>query len=176
MLTTYLLYNGYKRGVIDNTLFIKESRFDLILAQVYVYDIIFASTNEEMRKEFADVMLKKFEMSMIGELTFFLGLQVKQQPKGIFISQCKYLADMLKKFSFIDCKPTKTLMSSPMKISNDSSGADVNPTLYRRMIGYLLYLIVGRPDIMFLQPTCMFDIRKIQRSHIFSLSSTFFDT
>lgn len=74
MLTTYFLQNGYKKGAIDNTLFIKELGSNLILAQVYVNYIIFGSTNEEMSKQFTVVLTKKFEMSMMGELTFFLDL------------------------------------------------------------------------------------------------------
>ena len=97
-LTEYLLRQGYRRGAIDNTLFIKESGPDIILAQVYVDDIIFGSTDAGLSKEFADVMAQKLEMSMMGELKFFLGLQVRQLPDGIFINQGKYIVDLLKKF------------------------------------------------------------------------------
>ena len=75
-LTEYLLHQGYRRGAIDNTLFIKESCPDIVHAQVYVDDIIFGSTNADLSKEFKNVMANKFEMSMMGELKFFLGLQV----------------------------------------------------------------------------------------------------
>lgn len=83
--TTYILQNGYKMGAIDNTLFSKESEFDVIMAQLYVDDIILGSTNEQMSKDVAEEMYKRFEMSIMSELTFFLGLQVKQMSKGIFI-------------------------------------------------------------------------------------------
>ncbi|XP_023751325.1 uncharacterized mitochondrial protein AtMg00810-like [Lactuca sativa] len=107
-----------------------QSRSHIILDQVYVDDIIFGSTDEKLSSEFAEVMAKKFERSMMGELTFFSGLQVKQITDGIFVSQAKYIADMLMKYGFSECKPTKTLMSSSASIGTDPSGTDVNATLF----------------------------------------------
>ncbi|GJS90363.1 putative ribonuclease H-like domain-containing protein, partial [Tanacetum coccineum] len=89
-LSSFLLENGFRRGTIDKTLFIKKNKSDIMLVQVYVDDIIFGSTTQSMCTEFEDCMHKRFQMSSMGELTFFLGLQVKQQPDGIFISQDKY--------------------------------------------------------------------------------------
>ncbi|GKB49846.1 putative ribonuclease H-like domain-containing protein [Tanacetum coccineum] len=89
-----------KRGTIDKTLFIKKKKSDIMLVQVYVDDIIFGSTKKSICIEFEDCMHKRFKMSSMGELTFFLGLQVKEQPDGIVISQDKYAADILKKFDF----------------------------------------------------------------------------
>ncbi|GJW26018.1 putative ribonuclease H-like domain-containing protein [Tanacetum coccineum] len=86
------------RGTIDKTLFIKKNSRDIILVQVYVDDIIFGSTNKAWCDEFEVLMKGEFEMSAMGELTFFLGLQVTQKPDGIFISQDKYVQDILKKF------------------------------------------------------------------------------
>ncbi|GKA51693.1 putative ribonuclease H-like domain-containing protein [Tanacetum coccineum] len=99
-LSSFLLENGFRRGTIDKTLFIKKNKSDIMLVQVYVDDIIFGSTKKSMCTKFKEVMHKRFQMSSMGELTFFLGLQVKQQPDGIFISQDKYVADILKKFDF----------------------------------------------------------------------------
>ncbi|GKB55126.1 putative ribonuclease H-like domain-containing protein [Tanacetum coccineum] len=92
-LSTFLLKHNYRRGTIDKTLFIKKNSRDIILVQVYVDDIIFGSTNQTWCDEFEVLMKGEFEMSAMGELTFFLGLQVKQQPNGIFISQEKYVQD-----------------------------------------------------------------------------------
>ncbi|GKB92637.1 putative ribonuclease H-like domain-containing protein [Tanacetum coccineum] len=89
-LSSFLLENGFRRGTKDKTLFIKKNKSDIMLVQVYVDDIIFGSTTQSMCTEFEDCMHKRFQMSSMGELTFFLGLQVKQQPKGIFISQDKH--------------------------------------------------------------------------------------
>nr|GEV03393.1 hypothetical protein [Tanacetum cinerariifolium] len=102
-LAKYLLENGFQRGKIDQTLFIKKQKGDILLIQVYVDDIIFRSTNKELRKAFEKLMKDKFQMSSMGELTF-LGLQVKQKDDGIFISQYKYVAKILRKFGLIDGK------------------------------------------------------------------------
>ncbi|GJY64058.1 putative ribonuclease H-like domain-containing protein [Tanacetum coccineum] len=101
-LSTYLLDNGFQRGKIDKTLFIRRDKGDILLVQVYVDDIIFGSTKKSLCTEFEKMMHKKFQMSSIGELTFFLGLQVKQKEDGIFISQDKYVTEILKKFGFSD--------------------------------------------------------------------------
>ena len=95
-LSLFLLENGFMRGVIDKTLFHKMHNNDLILVQVYVDDIIFGSTNDNLCKRFAKLMQSKYEMSMMGELAFFLGLQVHQKIDGIFICQSKYIRDLLK--------------------------------------------------------------------------------
>ncbi|GJU15944.1 putative ribonuclease H-like domain-containing protein [Tanacetum coccineum] len=100
-LSTFLLKNGYRRGTIDKTLFIKKDKHDIILVQVYVDDIIFGSTKKSWCDEFEALMKSRFQMSSMGELTFFLGLQVKQKEDGIFISQDKYVAEILKKFDFV---------------------------------------------------------------------------
>ncbi|GKF36286.1 copia protein, partial [Tanacetum coccineum] len=100
--------NGYKRGTIDKTLFIKKDKHDIILVQVYVDDIIFGSTKKSWCDEFEALMKSRFQMSSMGELTFFLGLQVKQKEDGIFISQDKYVAKILKKFDFASVKTAST--------------------------------------------------------------------
>ncbi|GJZ44425.1 putative ribonuclease H-like domain-containing protein [Tanacetum coccineum] len=96
-LSTYLLDNGFQRGKIDKTLFIKRHKGDILLVQVYVDDIIFGLTKKELCIAFEKLMHEKFQMSSMGELTFFLGLQVKQKKDGIFISQDKYVDEILKK-------------------------------------------------------------------------------
>nr|KAJ0208966.1 hypothetical protein LSAT_V11C400171360 [Lactuca sativa] len=147
-LTSYLLENGYRRGAIDNTLFIKNKGSDLVLVQIYVDDIIFGSPNEKLSKEFAEIMSQRFEMSMMGKMTFFLGLEVQQQKSGISICQSKYISDLLVNYSLSDCKPASTPVSKTDKIHTDPTGTDVNHSLYRGMIGSLLYLTASRPDII----------------------------
>ena len=100
-------------------------------------------------RSFSDLMTKEFEMSMIGELNFFLGFQIKQLKEGTFIHQEKYTNDILKKFKMDDCKPIKTPMPTNGHLDLDEGGNPVNQTLYRSMIGSLLYLTASRPDIMF---------------------------
>ncbi|GJS43392.1 putative ribonuclease H-like domain-containing protein [Tanacetum coccineum] len=143
-----------RRGTIDKTLFIKKNKNDIMLVQVYVDDIIFGSTKKSMCTEFEDCMHKRFQMSSMGELTFFLGLQVKQQPDGIFISQDKYVADILKKFDFWSIRTATTPIESNKPLVKDEDGEDVDVHVYRSMIGSLMYLTASRPDIMFAVCAC----------------------
>ncbi|GKD87293.1 putative ribonuclease H-like domain-containing protein [Tanacetum coccineum] len=153
-LSTFLLKHGYRRGAIDKTLFIKRDRKDIMLVQVYVDDIIFGSTKTSMVKEFEELMQKEFTMSSMGELTFFLGLQVKQSTAGIFISQDKYVKDILNKFDFRTIKPATTPIEAHKALGKDEEGEDVDVHLYRSMIGCLMYLTASRPDIMFVVCLC----------------------
>ncbi|GJT86833.1 putative ribonuclease H-like domain-containing protein [Tanacetum coccineum] len=137
-----------RRGKIDKTLFIKRVKSDILLVQVYVDDIIFGSTKKSLCIEFEKMMHKKFQMSSMGELTFFLGLQVKQKEDGIFISQDKYVTEILKKFGFIDVKTASTPMETHKPLLKDTDGEDVDKHLYRSMIGSLMYLTSLRPDII----------------------------
>ncbi|GKA55015.1 retrovirus-related pol polyprotein from transposon TNT 1-94, partial [Tanacetum coccineum] len=148
-LKAFLIKHEYKIGMVDNTLFTKKKSSNLIIVQIYVDDIIFGSTCQDMCDEFAKIMHDEFEMSMMGELNFFLGLQIKQMEDGIFFNQSKYIKEMLKKFSLEDSKPMKTPMSSDTKLTKDEEYESVDSTKYRGMIGSLLYLTASRPDIMF---------------------------
>ncbi|GKA79794.1 putative ribonuclease H-like domain-containing protein, partial [Tanacetum coccineum] len=153
-LSTFLLKHNYRRGTIDKTLFIKKNSRDIILVQVYVDDIIFGSTNQTWCDEFEVLMKGEFEMSAMGELTFFLGLQVKQQPDGIFISQDKYVQDMLRRFDMESVRPATTPYEAAKPKSKDEPDDAVNVHLYRSMIGSLMYLTASRPDIMFAVSAC----------------------
>ncbi|GKD87994.1 putative ribonuclease H-like domain-containing protein [Tanacetum coccineum] len=119
-LSTYLLENRFRRGTIDKTLFIKKDQGDILLVQVYVDDIIFGSTKKSLCLEFEQIMHKRFQMSSIGELTFFFGLQTASTPM----------------------EPNKALVK-------DEEADNVDVHLYRSMIGSLMYLIASRPDITF---------------------------
>ncbi|GJZ58608.1 putative ribonuclease H-like domain-containing protein [Tanacetum coccineum] len=153
-LYTYLLDNGFQRGQIDKTLFIKRVKGDILLVQVYVDGIIFRSTRNEMCNKFEKMMHKKFQMSSMGELTFFLGLQVAQKDDGIFISQDKYVDEILKKFGFSTVKTTSTPMETLKLLLKDAKAEDVDVHLYRSMIGSLMYLTTSRPDIIFVVCAC----------------------
>ncbi|GKB34809.1 putative ribonuclease H-like domain-containing protein [Tanacetum coccineum] len=153
-LSTYLLDNGFYRGQIDKTLFIKRVKGDILLVQVYVDDIIFGSTKKSLCTDFEQIMHKRFQMSSIGELTFFLGLQVKQKEDGIFISQDKYVGEILKKFGFSSIRTANTPMETNKALTKDEDGEDVDIHLYRSMIGSLMYLTSSRPDIMFSVCAC----------------------
>jgi hypothetical protein len=135
--------------MVDTTLFTKDIDGDLFICQIYVDDIIFGSTNDALSHEFATMMSREFEMSTIGELNFFLGFQIKQMDHGTFVSQDKYLKDILKKFDMENCKPNKTPMATNAHLNLDVEGKPVDQSLYHSMIGSLLYLTGSRPDIMF---------------------------
>ncbi|GJW17075.1 putative ribonuclease H-like domain-containing protein [Tanacetum coccineum] len=153
-LSTYLLENVFRRGTINKTLFIKKDKGDILLVQVYVDDIIFGSTKKSLCVEFEKMMHKRFQMSSMGELTFFLGLQVKQKDDGIFISQDKYVANILKKFDFVTMKTASTPIETNKALLKDEKAEDVDVHLCRSMIGSLMYLTASRPDIMFAVFAC----------------------
>jgi len=117
--------------------------------QIYVDDIIFGSTNASLCKEFSKLMQNEFEMSMTGELKFFLGIQVNQFKDGVYIHQTKYTKELLKKFKLEDCKVMNTPMHPTCILSKEDTGSKVDQKLYRGMIGSLLYLTASRPDILF---------------------------
>ncbi|GJU33840.1 retrovirus-related pol polyprotein from transposon TNT 1-94 [Tanacetum coccineum] len=135
ILKAFLIKHEYKMGMVDNTLFTKKKSSNLIIIQIYVDDIIFGSTCQDMCDEFAKIMHDKFEMSMMGELNFFLGLQIKRIKDGIFFNQSKYIKEMLKKFGLEEFKPMKTPMSSDTKLTKDVECELVDSTMYRGMIG-----------------------------------------
>ena len=146
--------HGFTRGKADETLFIKKEDDELIVAQVYVNDIIFGLTKDELAHSFSKLMQDKFEISMIGELTHFLGLQIHQQDSGIFLSQSKYARNLVKKFGLESASFVRTLMSPNVKLTVDLLGKSIDSSLYRSMIGSLLYLTVSRPDISYSVGVC----------------------
>ncbi|GKE58038.1 uncharacterized mitochondrial protein-like protein, partial [Tanacetum coccineum] len=145
-LSTFLLKSGYRRETIDKTLFIKKDKTlfikkdkkDIMLVQVYVDDIIFGSTKKSWCDEFKALMKSRFHMSSMGELTFFLGLQVKQKEDGIFFSQDKFVAEILKKFDFENVKTASTPIETQKPPVKDEEAADVDVHFYRSMIGSLM--------------------------------------
>jgi hypothetical protein len=121
---------------------------DLFVCQIYVVDIIFGSNNKSFCDEFSKIRMDRFEMSMMGVLTFFLGFQIKQAKEGTFISQMKYTHDILKKFGMDKAKPIKTSMGTNGHLDLDMGGTSVDQKVYRSMIGSLHYLCASRPNIM----------------------------
>jgi hypothetical protein len=119
------------------------------MLQIYVDDIIFGSTNQDYYDEFRKMMANEFEISMIGELSYFLGLQIKQLKNETFVSQGKYIKDMLKKFGMEDVKGISTPMGTNRSLDSDASGNMVDQTLYWSMIGSLLNVTASRSDVMF---------------------------
>ena len=130
-----MIEKGYERGGVDKTLFIRKDKCDIIIAQIYVADIVFGSTSMTTLDVFVNQMKNEFEMSMVGELTYFLGLQVKQLNEGIFVSQSKHAKNLVKKFGLENSKCLKTPMRTNDKLSKDENIASVDPTLFKSMIG-----------------------------------------
>jgi hypothetical protein len=147
-LRDFLIPNAFKVGKADPTLFTKTCNGDLFICQIYVDDIIFGSTNQKSCEEVSWVMTQKFEMSMMGELTYFLGFHVKQIKEGAFLSQTKYIQDIVKNFGMKDGKPAKTPMGTDRHLDLNAEGKSVDQKVYRSMIGCLLYLCASRPNIM----------------------------
>ncbi|GKA12243.1 retrovirus-related pol polyprotein from transposon TNT 1-94 [Tanacetum coccineum] len=146
-LSNFLVSKGFSKGSIDPTLFITKKREDILLVQIYVDDIIFGSTNPKLSKKFKKLMHNKFEMSMMGELKLFLGIQIHQSSCGIFINQAKYAKDILEKHGMTSCDSIGTPMATK-PIDADLSGTPIDQTKYHRMVGALVYLTASRPNIV----------------------------
>ncbi|KAD5507725.1 hypothetical protein E3N88_15428 [Mikania micrantha] len=172
-LSNFLLKNNFTRGSIDKTLFIQKVGQHKLLVQIYVDDIIFASSDPKLCADFTELMTKHFEMSAMGELQFFLGLQIKQSTDGIFIHQAKYTKDLLKKFDLQNCKSCSNPMSSTTQLDADLKGKSVDETLYRCMIGSLMYLTASRPDIMFATCVCARFQATPKESHLIAVKRIF---
>ncbi|GJU79965.1 copia protein [Tanacetum coccineum] len=144
----------FSKGIVDPTLFIRRQGKDILLVQIYVDDIIFASTKPELCDQFSKIMCSKFKMSMMGKISFFLRLQISQSPRGIFINQSKYALESLKKYGMESCDPVDTLMVEKSKLDEDTQGKAVDLTHYRRMVGTLMYLTASRPNLTFIVCMC----------------------
>ncbi|GKE67565.1 retrovirus-related pol polyprotein from transposon TNT 1-94 [Tanacetum coccineum] len=146
-LSNFLVSKGFSKSSIDPTLFITKHGEDILLVQIYVDDIIFGSTNLKISKRFGKLMHNKFDMSMMGELKFFLGIQIHQSPRGIFINQAKYAQEILKKHGMTSCDSIDTPMATK-HLDTDLSGTSVDQTKYRSMVRAVIYLTASRPDII----------------------------
>jgi hypothetical protein len=147
-LDKYLQQAGFRKGSANNNLYIKVSQGNILLTEVYVDDIIFGSDDDRLSQKFAKDMQSEFEMSLLGELSFFLGLQICQSNQEIFISQTKYIIEMLKRFGMEDCKPVITPMQTNCRLSKDDDSKSTDQRQYRSMIGSLLYVTTSKPDVM----------------------------
>ncbi|WVZ93074.1 hypothetical protein U9M48_039087 [Paspalum notatum var. saurae] len=146
-LRKFLVDQGFQMGSVDKTLFLLKHGKDLLIVQIYVDDIIFGGSSHALCSKFSEQMSREFEMSMMGELQFFLGLQIRQTPQGTFVHQSKYTRDLLRKFEMADASPQMTPMSTSTALDADEDGKEVDQKVYRGMIGSLLYLTATRLDI-----------------------------
>ncbi|WVZ52087.1 hypothetical protein U9M48_003180 [Paspalum notatum var. saurae] len=125
-LKSFLLKSGFVMGSVDKTLFLLSRGGDTLIVQIYVDDIIFGGSSHALVSSFAEQMSREFEMSLMGELQFFVGLQIKQGPEGTFVHQAKYTRDILKKFEMSDSKPMTTPMSTNTALDADKDGEAVD--------------------------------------------------
>ncbi|GJT17877.1 putative ribonuclease H-like domain-containing protein [Tanacetum coccineum] len=169
----FLAYASFKDFVVYQMDVKSAFLYGKIEEEVYVDDIIFGSTKKELCNAFEKLMHEKFQMSSMGELTFFLGLQVKQKNDGIFISQDKYVAEILKKFGFTEVKTASTPMETQKPLLKDEDGEEVDVHLYRSMIGSLMYLTSSRPDIMFAVCACARYQVNPKVSHLYAVKRIF---
>nr|GEZ10466.1 hypothetical protein [Tanacetum cinerariifolium] len=146
---------------------------DLLLVQIYVDDIIFAAPTLELCDLFANLTCSKFKMSMMEKISFFLGLQIFQNPRGIFINQSKYALESLKKYGFESCDPVDTPMVEKSKLDEDKEGKAVDPSHYRGMIGTLLYLTASRPDLQFAICMCARYQARPTKKHVHTVKRIF---
>jgi hypothetical protein len=146
-LKSFLLEHGYVLGSVDKTLFTLIHGTDFLLVQIYMAGIIFGGSSHTLVSRFQEMTESEFQMSMMGELTFFLGIHVKQMKQGTFVHQAKYTKDLMKKFNMAELKPLSTPMSSAASLGPDEDGEAIDQREYRSMIGSLLYLTATWPDI-----------------------------
>nr|GEV86939.1 retrovirus-related Pol polyprotein from transposon TNT 1-94 [Tanacetum cinerariifolium] len=173
MLSSFMISQDFFKGSVDPTLFIHRDGKELLLVQIYVDDIIFTVSTPELCYLFTKIMCLKFKMSMMGKISFFLGLQISQCPRGIFINQSKYALESLKRYGFKSCDLVDTPMVEKSKLDEDKEGKYVDLSHYRGMIGTLLYLIASRPDLQFAICMCArYQARPIEK-HLHTVKRIF---
>ncbi|GJZ72869.1 retrovirus-related pol polyprotein from transposon TNT 1-94 [Tanacetum coccineum] len=170
--SNFLVSKGFSKGSIDPTLFITKHMEDILLVQIYVDDIIFGSTNPKLSKCFGKLMHTKFDMSMMWELKFFLGIQIHQSPRGIFINQAKYTQEILKMHGMTSCDSIGTPMATK-HLDADLSGTPVAQTKYHSMVEALMYLTTSRPDIIHATCYCARYQAKPTEKHLISVKRIF---
>nr|CAH67269.1 OSIGBa0145C12.6 [Oryza sativa] len=153
-LKNFLLAKGFAMGKVEKRLFVLKHGDNQLFVQIYVDDIIFGCSTHALVVDFVETMCREFEMSMMGELLYFLGLQIKQTTQGTFVHQMKYTKDLLRRFKMENCKPISTPIGSTAVLDPDEDGEAVDQKEYRSMIRSLLYLTASRPDIQFLVCLC----------------------
>jgi hypothetical protein len=151
----FLFEGGFEMGKVDQTLFLLRQGRGILIVQVYVDDIVFGGSSNSLVARFAEDMSREFEMSMMGELQLFLGLQIKQSKEGTFVHQAKYTKDIVRKFKMEDSKAMTKPMTTTTAPDVDEEGEYMDQKEYRSMIGSLLYLTATRPDIQF--SVCLWD-------------------
>ncbi|CAL2249603.1 unnamed protein product [Prunus armeniaca] len=159
----YFINVGFRRSKSEPTLYTKtQGKSDILIVSLYVDDLIYTGNNEEIIKEFKKDIMKTFEMSDLGLMHYFLGIEINQEEDGIFICQKKYTKNLLKKFKMYGCKIVATPLITNEKLRKEDGSSKANESVYRSLIGSLLYLTTTRPDIMYATSLYYQDLCKIQ--------------
>ena len=145
---SYLMRNGFSKSNGEPTLYIKATNGNVLIVVLYVDDLIFIRNDNFLIGEFKEAMKNEFEMTDLGLLKYFLVIEVKQMHDGIFISQEKYVRQIFKRFKIQNSKVAPTPIVVGLKLSKEDCNKSVNPTLYKSMVGNLMYWIATRPDLM----------------------------
>ncbi|GKE59039.1 retrovirus-related pol polyprotein from transposon TNT 1-94, partial [Tanacetum coccineum] len=148
LLSSFLLSQKFSKCTFDPLLFTWKEGKDILLVQIYVDDIIFALTNPALCDSFSETMCSKFKTSMMGKMSFFLGLQISQSPRGIFLNQSKYALEIIKKYGMETSDLVDTPMLEKSKLDANPQGKKVDSKRYHGMIGSLMYLTSSRPDLL----------------------------
>src|ERR1700733_10096268 len=146
---SYLLDNEFDKCEGEPTVYIKEKDGKILIVVLHVDDVIFTGNDDQLIKNFKSVMKEEFEMTDMGFLRYFLGIEVDQNEKGIFISQARYANEVLGRFNMQECKAAITPTVMGLKLSKEDSSKDFDPSLYKSIVGSLMYLTATRPDIMY---------------------------
>nr|GEV49806.1 copia protein [Tanacetum cinerariifolium] len=169
VLSSFILSQEFSKGAVGPTLFTWKACRDILLVQIYINDIIFSSTNPAMCDEFAKIMSSKFKTSMMSKMPFFLGLQISQSLKGIYINQSNYALEIINKYGMLSSDLVNTPMVDKSKLDEDLQGKPVDPTHYRGMIGSLMYITSIRSDLIFAMCMCAQYQAKTTEKHLMKL-------
>jgi hypothetical protein len=146
----YLQQNGFIKCPYEHSVYMKtDDKGEFLILCLYVDDLLFTGSSEKMFAEFKQSMFKEFEMTDNGLMSYFLGIEVKQENDGIFISQKKYMREILKKFKMDSCNAVNTPVATGLQLSKEGEGKSVDSTMYKSLVGSLRYLTMTRPDILY---------------------------
>ncbi|KAA0040718.1 integrase [Cucumis melo var. makuwa] len=163
---TKLKSDGFRRCPYEHALYVKEDKYDkFLIVSLYVDDLLFTGNDKFLCDDFKNSMKKEFEMSDMGLIHYFLDIEVNQDEGEIVISQQKYAHDLLKKIRMENASPCNTLMDANLKLCKNDIGEAVDPSLYRSLVGSLMYLTATRPDILFVVSMLSRFMTNPKRSH-----------
>ena len=146
---TYFLRNGFEIFFCEHTLFTKSKGGKILIVSLYVDDLIYTGNDESMCNDFTSSMMLEFDMSNLGRMRYFLGIEILQNSHGIFMCQRKYARDVLTRFGIQDCNAVKNPIVPGTKLSKNEARNQVDATQFKQVVGSLMYLDATRPDLMY---------------------------